>query len=188
MKRLNNIWILCAALLLVGCGAKKKVAESQKPVVVTEPEVPAWHTCLIQSARATIVTDEDRISANVTMQTVRDSMLVISVMPLLGIEMLRVEATPMEIIAIDKIHGQWAQATYAELNSKLTPSLNWDILQQLCTAELPTGSEHARLQYLFDNETIELTIQYPERQTDIPVRVMNQPTERYTKIDITKWL
>ena len=97
-------------MLLVGCGAKKKVAESQKPVVVTEPEVPAWHTCLIQSARATIVTDEDRISANVTMQTVRDSMLVISVMPLLGIEMLRVEATPMEIIAIDKIHGQWAQA------------------------------------------------------------------------------
>lgn len=184
--RFNKYIVLLAALfVLASCGTKKKIVESQEPVV---ENVPTWHTCLIQGAQATVTTENDRISAAVTMQVVRDSMLVISVMPMLGMEMLRVEATPLEVIAIDKIHGQYASATYAELNRKLTPSLNWDILQQLCSAELPTGDQKARLLYMFGDDTIEVVINYSPRQLDVPVRVMNIPTKRYTKVDISKWL
>ena len=181
------IVIILAAVLMIGCGVKKK-AVSEEPKAESKPEVPAWHTCLIQNARATVITDEDRLTANVTMQTVHDSMLVISIMPMLGMEMLRVEATPLELTAIDKIHGRYAQTTYAELNKRLTPSLNWDILQQLCAAELPTGSEKARLQYALGNQTIELVIDYSPRKTDVPVRVINQNLDKYTKVDISKWL
>lgn len=177
---------LSIVLLLTGCGTKKKVVEPEKAKV--ESRVPAWHTCLIQGARATIDRDGDKLSATVTMQTVRDSMLVISVMPMLGMEMMRVEATPTEIIAIDKIHGQYAQATYAELNRRMTPAMNWDIIQQLCTAELPTGDKRARLQYVFGEETIELVVEYPERQLDVPVRVYNLPTAKYQRINISNWL
>ena len=167
--------------MLVSCGVKKKIA-------VSEPAMPAWHTCLIQNARATVITNEDKLSANVTMQAVHDSMLVVSIMPMLGMEMLRLEATPTELTAIDKIHGRYATTTYAELNKKLTPSLNWDILQQLCAAELPTGNEKARLQYALGKQTIELVVDYSPRKTDVPVRVMNQKLDKYTKVDISKWL
>ena len=183
MKSEKIIVFLLAVFVLGSCGTKKAV--SHQPSAISEP---TWHTCLIQSAQAMIITDEDKLSAAVTMQTVRDSMLVISVMPLLGMEMLRVEATPLEVTAIDKIHGQYATTTYAELNRKLTPSLNWDILQQLCSAELPTGDQKARLVYAFGDETIELIITYPPRKLDVPVRVTKQRTDRYTKVDITKWL
>ena len=181
------IVILLAAILTVGCGVKKK-AVSEQPSATGKPEVPAWHTCLIQNARATVITDEDRLTANVTMQTVHDSMLVISIMPMLGMEMLRVEATPMELTAIDKIHGRYAKTTFAELNKRLTPSLNWDELQQLCTAELPTGEERARCAYILGEQTIELVIEYSPRKTDVPVRVMNQKLDKYTQVDISKWL
>ena len=174
-------------LLLSGCGAKKKAVQSDIAEEV-QAEEPVWHTCLIQSARATVFTNEDKMAATVTMQTVRDSMLVISVMPMLGIEMFRLEATPLELIAIDKMHGQYAKTTFAELNRKLTPSLNWDILQQLCTAELPLSAERARLQYMFGDDIIELVVDYPARQLDVPVRVMNMPVIRYTQIDISRWL
>ena len=174
------IVILLAAILMVGCGVKKK-AVSEQPSATCKPEVPAWHTCLIQNARVTVITDEDRL-------TVHDSMLVISIMPMLGMEMLRVEATPMELTAIDKIHGRYAKTTFAELNKRLTPSLNWDELQQLCTAELPTGEERARCAYLFGEQTIELVIEYNPRKTDVPVRVMNQKLDKYTQVDISKWL
>lgn len=187
MRFNKYIVLLAAVLVLASCGTKKK-SVSGEGLAVSEPEVPAWHTCLIQGAQATVTTETDRISAAVTMQTVHDSMLVISVMPMLGMEMLRVEATPMELTAIDKIHGQYATTTYAELNRKLTPSLNWDILQQFCSAELPTGDKKARLQYLFGDDPIEIVIDYSPRQLDVPVRVMNQPTKRYTKVDISKWL
>lgn len=122
------------------------------------------------------------------MQTVHDSMIVISVMPMLGMEMMRVEATPTQIIAIDKLHGRYAKATFADLNRQLTPSLNWDILQQLCTAELPTGPEKARLVYTFGKERLELIINYPSRKLDVPVRMTNQRLTKYTEIDVSKFL
>jgi hypothetical protein len=176
--------LIATTALLVSCGTKKKVVVDQQPVV----SMPAWHTCLIQNARATVTTNTDRLSANMTMQTVHDSMLVISVMPMLGMEMLRIEATPLEVIAIDKIHGRYAKATYADINRRLTPSINWDILQQICTADIPGDEQKARLVYTFGEDMIELVISYPARQLDVPVKVNNIRLNRYTQIDISKWL
>lgn len=180
----NRIIIGVMVLLLCGCGAKKKMVQPVEP----EPVVPAWHTCLIQGAQATVITDGDRLSAAVTMQTVYDSMIVISVMPMLGMEMMRVEATPTQLIAIDKLHGQYAKATFADLNRQLTPSLNWDILQQICTAELPTGPEKARLVYTFGKKQFELILIYPPRKTDVPVKMNNQRLTKYTEIDVARFL
>ena len=183
MKSEKYIVLILLALVLVGCGTKKKAVSSERLAV----SGPTWHTCLTQG-QATVSTDEDKMSAAIMMQAVRDSMLVISVMPMLGMEMIRLEATPLEVIAIDKIHGRYAKATYTDLNRKLTPSLNWDVLQQICSAELPTGNERARLQYAFGEQTIELVIDYGKRQLDMPVRVVNQPVTRYQQIDISRWL
>ena len=189
MKGERIIVFLLAAMMLIGCGTKKKVVFSDTmEQEVTEPEVPAWHTCLIQGARATVITEEDKISATVTMQTVRDSMIIISVMPMLGIEMARLEATPLEIIAIDKIHGRYAVGTFAELNRKLTPTLNWDILQQICTGELPTGDEKARLQYMFGEDLVQIIIDYTPRKLDVPVRMVNQRLDKYTRVDVSRFL
>ena len=134
------------------------------------------------------MTDEDKLSSAITMQTVHDSMIVISVTPMFGMEMMRVEATPTEIIAIDKLHGRYARGTFADLNKQLTPSLNWDILQQICTAELPTGDKKARLVYTFGKKQIELILDYPPRKIDVPVKMTNQRLTKYTEIDVSKFL
>lgn len=188
MKIERIIIMLIAAVVLAGCGAKKQAVSDQPSEVSQEPEEPAWHTCLIQGARAVVYTETDKISAAVTMQTVRDSMIVITVMPMLGIEMARLEATPMELTAIDKIHGQYAELTYAELNRKLTPSLNWDVLQQISTGELPLGEEKARMMYSFGDHTIEIVIDYTPRRLDVPVRIGNINKNRYTKVDVSRFL
>ena len=162
-------------VLLVSCGAKKGAVGSGASRVE-----PTWHTCLIQGARATVRTEDNEISAAITLQAVRDSMIVVSIMPMLGMEMIRLEATPTDIIVIDKFNGQYLQATYADLNKLLTPNLNYDILQQLCSAELPTGGDKARLQHTFGDQTIELVITYAPRQIDVPVRVFHQRLDKYT--------
>ena len=188
MKKYIYIILIPCMVLLAGCGAKKQAVSEQPSEVSQEPEEPVWHTCLIQGARGTVYSREEKISATLTMQTVRDSMIVISVMPMLGIEMLRVEATPLEIIAINKMHGQYATGSFAELNRKLVPSLNWDVLQEICTGELPTGEDRARLHYQFGEEVFEIVINYPPRKLDVPVRIGNQRLDKYTRIDITRWL
>ena len=191
MKQFHSILIgvvcLVAAVILSACGAKR--AAVSEPVAEPEPEVPKWHTCLIQGARATARINDDKFSANATMQVVRDSMLIISVTHLFGLEIMRLEATPWEIIGIDKLHGRYARTTYAELNRKLTPSINWDTLQQLCSEELPMGSGRARLLYTFGNDVVELEVNYPAtRQTDLPLRMASLPLIRYNQVDISRWL
>lgn len=186
LKVKKYIILALAAVLMVGCGVKK--AAVTKETVTKEAMVPQWHTCLIQGAHAIVSKGSDRVSASVTMQTVRDSMIIISVMPMLGIEMLRLEATPEQLIAIDKIHGQYAVTTFAELNNKLTPKLSWKVLQQMTSGELPTGAEDAHMQYTLGKETIDVVLEYGTRQLDVPLRMSNQRTDRYTKIDISRWL
>lgn len=183
LKEKKYIVILLMGLMLVSCGVKKKAVSNQP----SEVSVPTWHTCLIQNARATVTIHGEKVSASVTMQTVRDSMSVISVMPL-GMEVIRFEATPLEMIGINKLDGTYATATYADINRRLVPTINWDVIQQLCTAELPTGDEKAHLQYMLGDQPIEMIITYPKRKLDVPVRVTHQNVSRYNKIDITKWL
>ena len=73
-RRIIYIILIPCMVLLAGCGAKKQAVsqDGHGLAVSQEPEEPAWHTCLIQGARATVYTNEDKISANLTMQTVRD--------------------------------------------------------------------------------------------------------------------
>ena len=179
--------MLGTLLFLSSCGAKKAAVST--PPTVPEPVVPAWHTCAIQGARITVEDANGRMNATANMQVVRDSMCIISVTAMLGLEVVRIEATPTQVTAIDKIHGRYATATYAEINHKTRPEINWDILQQLCSAELPTGNKKARLHYIFDGtEAIDLIVEYPERRIDVPVRMNAARLDNYTQVDISKWL
>ena len=42
--------------------------------------------------------------------------------------------------------------------------------------------------YSLGDKTIEIFINYPVRKLDVPVRVMHQRVDKYTKIDISRWL
>ena len=187
-KKTILIVALCALfLVLAGCGAKKKAVATQEPEVIV-PEVPAWHTCLIQGAQIVFRHDDETFAATAHMQVVRDSMCIISVTAILGIEVLRIEATPDGVLGIDKLHGRYARATYDEINRLVTPEMTWEIMQQICSAELPTGSENARLRYSLGKEQASLDIRYPARRLDVPVRMNAARLDRYQQIDLRKLL
>ena len=180
-----RVIVFSLALVLVSCGVKKQVVQT----VAEEPaDETSWHTCLIQGTRATVYRNGEPMTSSVVLQTVRDSMIVISVTPVLGMEVMRLEATPLEIRGFDKMHGQYAEATFAEINRQLRPELNWDQLQEICIGELQGNERMARLFYTFGDEFIEVVLEYGERRIDVPVKVYNLPTARYQKIDISRWL
>ena len=157
----------------------QKVAVQQQPTETPTEEEKPWHTCLIQGAKATLTMDEQTITANCTMQVVRDSMLVISVMPMLGIEVYRLEATPDELIAIDKLNHQYLKTDYARINRYVTPSLTWEDLQQIASNEVQGGPF---IGYAIGEKTIALKITYPEKQTDVPVRMLHIDLSRYEQV------
>ena len=166
------------AIGFTSCHTQQAAVQKQSAETLTEEET-LWHTCLIQGAKATLTMDGKTISANCTMQVVRDSMLVISVMPMLGIEVYRLEATPDELIAIDKLNHQYLKTDYARINRYVTPSLTWEDLQQIASNEMQGGPF---IGYAIGEKTIALKITYPEKQTDVPVRTQHIDLSRYEQV------
>lgn len=166
------------AIGFTSCHTQKVAVQQQHTETPTEEEKP-WHTCLMQGARATLTIDDEIISANCTMQVVRDSMLVISVMPMLGIEVYRIEATPDELIAINKLNHQYLRTDYQQVNRYVTPPLRWEDLQQIASNELPGGPF---VGYAIGEKTIALKITYPEKQTNVPVRAQHIDLSRYEQL------
>ena len=166
------------AIGFTSCHTQQAAVQPQPTETPTEEEKP-WHTCLMQGAKATLTMDEQTITANCTMQVVRDSMLVISVMPMLGIEVYRLEATPEELIAIDKLNHQYLKTDYARINRYVTPSLTWEDLQQIASNEVQGGPF---IGYAIGEKTIALKITYPEKQTDVPVRMLHIDLLRYEQL------
>ena len=166
------------AIGFTSCHTQQAAVQTQSAETPTEEEKP-WHTCLMQGARATLTIDEEIISANCTMQVVRDSMLVISVMPMLGIEVYRIEATPDELIAINKLNHQYLRTDYQQVNRYVTPPLRWEDLQQIASNELPGGPF---VGYAIGEKTIALKITYPEKQTNVPVRTQHIDLSRYEQV------
>ena len=166
------------AIGFTSCHTQQAAVQQQPTETHTEEEKP-WHTCLMQGAKATLTMNGQTISANCTMQVVRDSMLVISVMPMLGIEVYRIEATPDELIAINKLNHQYLRTDYQQVNRYVTPPLRWEDLQQIASNELPGGPF---VGYAIGEKTIALKITYPEKQTDVLVRTQHIDLSRYEQV------
>lgn len=184
--------IVAVVALMVGFGIGLTGCSTGKRTVVATTDIPSaqseWHTCLMQNVDAVLTIDEQTLRATCTLQTVRDSIVVISVMPMLGIELLRIEATPDRIIGIDKINKQYTEVEYDEINHYLTPKIKWQDLQELASGEMPTGSQEAFVGYTVGKHTLMLKFTYPERQTDIPLRFPTGNLSRYQQIAFTNLL
>lgn len=166
---------------LSGCHTQKHITKNESTIeeaAQTEPE--QWHTCLVQNAQGILTIGGKTISANCTMQAVRDSLVVLSIMPMLGIELMRIEATPTEIIGIDKINRQYTQITYDEINRLVTPTVQWTDFQQLACGELPSETAgEAVIGYSALGYSLVLRVIYPAIQKDVPVRAAHIDISRY---------
>ena len=181
MDRRNYIFIVLLVVFgigLSGCHTQKHLTQTEPEPVVEE--TPQWHTCLVQNAEGILTIGGKTISANCTMQAVRDSLVVLSIMPMLGIELMRIEATPTEIIGIDKMNRQYTRITYDEINRLVTPTIQWTDFQQLACGELPSETTgEAVIGYSALGYSFVLRVIYPAIRKDVPVRVTHIDLSRY---------
>lgn len=181
MKRAttNILWIVILATMLLTACRSKRIAPAPTQ------EVATWHTCLIQNAEATLYMQDNTVRSMCTIHTTHDSLIILSVMPMLGIEMFRLEATPSEVVIIDKMQRQYLRTTYEEANRVVAPRLQYSVLEQLATGEVITPNEtQARIYYQVDKYRVGLSIRYPARQIDVPVQTRQLDLTRYQAVSI----
>lgn len=201
MKQTLHILLLpalAAALLLSACRTHKHAAETaqtaeaaaESPAMEPEPipAPPAWQTCMMQGAQATVYWNEQSIQSSCSIYTTRDSLIILSVTPILGIELYRIEATPTQLIGIDKMLRRCLVTTYDELNTYIVPSISYADLQDLASGEMKTPEgQPARIAYKAGKTKIGLSVTYPERITNVPVPCRMTDISRYSRMDIKDW-
>lgn len=60
----------------------------------------------------------------------------LSVAPLLGIEVARLEISPDRILAVDRLHKQYVEVSFDELNRMADLNLSFNVLQSLFLNEI----------------------------------------------------
>ena len=183
MPKYRIIEMVCVCLLVVftSCRAKKNL--HQPPAVDL-----AWHTALVTNTLMTLTVDETPYNVTCQMQTVRDSMMVISVMPMLNMELIRLEVTPQTAIVIDKINHRYTRLELSRVQDEVIPALRWDDLQAFASSSTLQQSEPASLGYSFRDHKVRLDVTYGTISYDAPVNVRNIRLDRYAYVDINTLL
>ena len=120
-KRLLPL-LLLLGVLLSSCSTSRSLA-------------PRRYQTLHQKANATVLLDQHKYSMGCTVQLWRNELIILSVQPMLGIEMLRVEATPDSMMIFDKMNRRYAILAYDDMESmKIHPQPSYKWLQDFLTA------------------------------------------------------
>lgn len=188
MKLSLNKIILCltAVLALAACRSKQVVT----PAPVEEPK-PAitWHTCLVENAEGTVYVGKDTYRSSITMSTTLDSLIILSVTPMLGIELFRLEATPEEVVVVDKMQRRYIRCSYEDINRYVIPAVTYSDLQLMASGEVLVPEQpQGRYTYSALGKTIGLSITYPVRQLDTPIRQRRIDTTRYQLLSIEQFI
>lgn len=134
--------LLCTALLVSSCKSRKAGTVSMDP---NRPMEDRSVQELMQkldensfkaewmSAKAAVTTIQDgrETSFNINMRTKKDSVIWISITPLLGIEVARVLITPDSVKLIDRLHSKYQLGSFESINKLLDLKVNFEIVQNL---------------------------------------------------------
>ncbi len=172
-------------LLLCSCAAKKQAVKPAEP----QPEETAamqWHTAQVTNTVLTLDVDAQRYNVQCLMQAVRDSMIVISIMPVMNMELLRLEITPDTAFVIDKVNRRYTKLPLNAAREEVVPPMTWSALQDFATGQ--TTGKQTSLGYSFREHTVRLIATYGNIAYDVPVNVRHIRLDRYQYMDINQLL
>lgn len=145
MKKLLIIGSLAVLVgIAAGCSSVKKIERSPMIGGLTGVEylekvieqAPGWQN---MSGKATLNLDlgsKGKTGVNATLRIRRGEVIRLSVAPLLGIEMARMDITPEGVLLLDRLNKRYVKVSFGELSELAHADLNFNILQSLFLNEM----------------------------------------------------
>lgn len=99
-------------------------------------QTPQWQNITAKAALILDMGTKGNTKVNATLRIRRGEVIRLSVAPLLGIEVARMDITPDNVLLIDRLNKRYVKVSFAELSNLAHAELNFDILQSLFMNEL----------------------------------------------------
>ena len=84
-----------------------------------------------QRGQISLTLDQHHFEMGCVVKTWKNELIVLSVLPVMGIEMVRLEASPDSVVVIDKLNKQYAIVSYDEINELSPKEITFKMLQTL---------------------------------------------------------
>lgn len=131
---------VCCMLLLLfqACKTTEQVKQPDRAFSREEKQrfrellrnAPEYHT-FISKMNLTLRSGNNSFTTKATLRIIKDSLLQISIQPLMGIEMFRIQVTPDSIVIVDKPGRRYMAEAIADYRSVLPVDLHLASLQSL---------------------------------------------------------
>lgn len=133
---MNRILIASAAIALLFTSCAKKVRISD--IETRKFELQTLDFDYLDS-RSRIKFDDGRkrIALNANIRIKKDSVIWISLSPMLGIEVARAMITRDSVILLDRINQEYVEMDFVTLSNDFKFGLNYDLIQSFILGELP---------------------------------------------------
>lgn len=150
-----------ALVALTGCGIQRPSTSERQPTerVVSTGQAslqerlderltstPSYAPTLRGNLQAELRLGKEQVSTKIHATIQRGQMIYWSVVPFPLIEAARIWFTPTGITAVDRIHGRYAELSYAELSEELGYPLSYPEVEQLLLGKpfIPQGARGLR--------------------------------------------
>ncbi len=162
--------------LLASCATKRQLPVSS---------VPEHTTAEVKRAMVKVATATQQTTVGCNLQTVFDSVCIVSVQPVTGMEMFAMHVTKDQILVIDRLHRRYAITHFETINSFLQPAISFEELEQIVSGTiLPEGIMSYTRHFSAKKRAADLTITYPSIIYDQPITLRPQKIQSYQQVDI----
>jgi hypothetical protein len=138
-KRNWIFYLLIFLLFAVSCKTKqiRKTAIERESFLIEQE----YTTFNVPKATFTLVKNKNATSVNGSIRILKDSIIILSIQPLLGIEVARAGITQNSFTLVDRFNKRYFTADFDSLRAQTGVNLNYNIFQSVFTGSL----------FVFDN-------------------------------------
>lgn len=148
------IALLC--LLLSSCATQKQVAPP-----------PQDYKTLTEKVNVTLKIDNYQYTLHSVVQMWRDELVVLSLQPVVGIEMFRIEATTDSILIVDKMNHRYTTLAYDWAGKDLYPTPSLKLIQDFVSIPvLQEKKAKNEINFAIGNHNISFKCVFSHREYD----------------------
>ena len=142
MKR--YLYLAAVALILASCSTTKRVQKAQQQTVDPQRQLleqvisvqPEFTSLQSNKVRFKIDYQQHSYSINGSISMIRDSAIIMSLQPLMGIELYRMEITKNEVTVIDKMNKRYVKETFEKFQRQTGVNAGFNDIQAVCMDRL----------------------------------------------------
>ena len=133
-----------AVCLMAGCSSVRKVEKAPLVGGLTGTDylekvieqAPGWQSLSGKAALSLDLGAKGKSGVTATLRIKRGEVIRLSVAPLLGIEVARMDISPQGVLLLDRLNKRYVRLTFGQLSEWAHAELNFNILQSLFLNEL----------------------------------------------------